>query len=80
MVRRLLVQVAHVVVRCVPEAGTYFTYLAVKRGKRRAYVAVARKLLVGLHAAWRHGQTFDWGRCFAIPKVKPYVLRPAGNA
>lgn len=75
ILRRLLVQAAHVVVRHVPEAQAYYAYLAKKRGGRRAIVAIARKLLVGLHAARRHNQKFDWARCFAIPKVKEYVLK-----
>lgn len=76
LLRRLLTQVAHVIVRSVPEAKTYYLFLAKRRGSKRAMVAIARKLMVGLHSAWRHKQSFDWARCFQVPVTKVYAIGP----
>jgi transposase len=40
--------------------------LAVKRGIKRARVALARKLAVVLHRMWRDGSEFRWGRTQAV--------------
>lgn len=77
ILRRLLVEVAYIVVRKVKEADEYFDFLKRRIGGKRAIVAIARKLIVGLHAARRHQVKFDPARCFAIPQPKKtYVLKP----
>jgi transposase len=36
--------------------------VAKRRGMKRAKVALARKLAVVLHAMWRDGSKFRWGK------------------
>jgi transposase len=43
--------------------------LAERRGRRRATVAVARKLAVVMHRIWVTGQPFDWERLAAKPSA-----------
>ena len=63
--RTLLVQAAHYIVgRCGPDSalrrwGRKLAASGGKRGKKRAIVAVARKLAVILHCLWRSGQSYQ---------------------
>ena len=63
--RRLLVQAAHYILgRFGPDSalrrwGLKLAVSGGKRGKKRAIVAVARKLAVILHCMWRSGQSYQ---------------------
>ena len=63
--RRLLVQAAHYILgRFGPDSalrrwGLKLAACGGKRGKKRAIVAVARKLAVILHCMWRRGQVYQ---------------------
>jgi len=63
--RRLLVQAAHTTLgRFGPDSalrrwGLKLAQSGGKRGKKRALVAVARKLAVLLHSMWRSGKRFQ---------------------
>jgi transposase len=65
MVRRLLVQCAHVILSergkdsALRRRGLAMTERGGKNAKRRAVVAVARKLAVLLHALWTSGETYE---------------------
>jgi transposase len=58
--RRLLVQSAHTLLRCTQdsELQRWGLTLAERIGKKRAVVAVARKLAVLLHRLWVNGKRF----------------------
>jgi len=65
MVRRLLVQCAHVILSdrgkdsALRRRGLAMTERGGKNAKRRAVVAVARKLAVLLHALWISGERYE---------------------
>jgi transposase len=65
MLRKLLVQCAHYILSRGPDSCLKRWGLGLaarsgtKRGKRRAVIAVARKLAVLLHALWRRDEDFD---------------------
>jgi hypothetical protein len=53
LLRFLLVEAAQVTVRCHPEWRSKFFHLAMRRGRKIAKVAMARKLAVHLYWMWR---------------------------
>jgi transposase len=55
LLRSLLVEVAQVMVRSHPEWRSTFFHLAMRRGRKIAKVAMARKLAVHLYWMWRQG-------------------------
>ncbi|MGC1647217.1 MAG: hypothetical protein WA741_15480 [Candidatus Sulfotelmatobacter sp.] len=60
MLRFLLVEAAQVTVRSQPKWRSKFFHLAMRRGRRIARVAMARKLAVHLYWMWR--QELDYGQ------------------
>ncbi len=60
LLRFLLVEAAQVTVRCQPEWRSRFFHLALRRGRKIAKVAMARKLAVHLYWMWRQG--LDYGQ------------------
>jgi transposase len=60
LVRFLLVEAAQVTVRSQPEWRNKFFHLAMRRGRKIAKVAMARKLAVHLYWMWRQG--CDYGQ------------------
>jgi len=58
--RFLLVEAAQVTVRSQPEWRNKFFHLAMRRGRKIAKVAMARKLAVHLYWMWRQG--YDYGQ------------------
>ena len=57
LLRFLLVEAAQVTVRSQPEWRSKFFHLAMRRGRKIAKVAMARKLAVHLYWMWRQGWT-----------------------
>jgi transposase len=55
LLRFLLVEAAQVTVRSQPEWRSKFFHLAMRRGRKTAKVAMARKLAVRLYWMWRQG-------------------------
>jgi transposase len=55
LLRFLLVEAAEATVRCEPEWRRRFTHLALRRDRRIAKIAMARKLAVRMHWMWRKG-------------------------
>lgn len=60
LLRFLLVEAAQVTVRSRPEWRSTFFHLAMRRGRKIAKVAMARKLAVHLYWMWRQG--WDYGQ------------------
>jgi hypothetical protein len=60
LLRFLLVEAAQVTVRSQPEWRRTFFHLAMRRGRKIAKVAMARKLAVHLYWMWRQGR--DYGQ------------------
>jgi transposase len=60
LLRYLLVEAAQVTVRSQPQWRSIFFHLAMRRGRKIAKVAMARKLAVRLYWMWRQGS--DYGQ------------------
>ena len=60
LLRFLLVEAAQVTVRSQPQWRSKFFHLAMRRGRKIAKVAMARKLAVHLYWMWRQGR--DYGQ------------------
>jgi transposase len=60
LLRFLLVEAAQVTVRSQPQWRSRFFHLAMRRGRKIAKVAMARKLAVHLYWMWRQG--WDYGQ------------------
>ena len=73
LLRFLLVEAAQVTVRSQPEWRSKFFHLALRRGRKIAKVAMARKLAVHLYWMWRQG--WDYGQ---LEKLGSYAGEP-GN-
>src|SRR6476620_868740 len=59
LLRFLLVEAAQVTVRSQPQWRSKFFHLAMRRGRKIAKVAMARKLAVHLYRMWRRGWDYD---------------------
>jgi transposase len=59
LLRFLLVEAAQVTVRSQPEWRSKFLHVAMRRGRKIAKVAMARKLAVHLYWMWRQGRDYD---------------------
>jgi transposase len=73
LLRFLLVEAAQVTVRSQPQWRSRFFHLAMRRGRKIAKVAMARKLAVHLYWMWRQGR--DYGQ---LQKLGSHVGEP-GN-
>ncbi len=95
-IRRVMLQCAHTIVRMRSPAAVplwaFFARLEKTRGKKRAMVALARKLLVVCYGVLKSGQAYDPSKLAARPpapqpprpphgrqgpKARTYVLRAA---
>jgi transposase len=59
MLRFLLVEAAQVTVRSLPEWRSKYFHLAMRRGRKIAKVAMARRLAVRLYWMWRKGWDYE---------------------
>jgi transposase len=73
LLRFLLVEAAQVTVRSEPRWRSTFFHLAMRRGRKIAKVAMARKLAVHLYWMWRQG--WEYGQ---LHKLGPHAGEP-GN-
>lgn len=62
LLRFLLVEAAHVLVRIDPEWRSRFFHLAMRRGRTVANVAMARKLAMRLYWMWRKSRSYQPAR------------------
>ena len=59
LLRFLLVEAAQVTVRSDPEWRSKYFYLAMRRGRKIAKIAMARRLAVHLYWMWRKGWDYE---------------------
>jgi len=59
MLRFLLVEAAQVTVRSLPEWRKKYVHLMMRRGRKIAKVAMARRLAVALYWMWRKGWNYE---------------------
>ena len=59
MVRFLLVEAAQVTVRSVPQWRSKYLHLMMRRGRKTAKVAMARRLAVRMYWMWRKGWNYE---------------------
>jgi transposase len=64
IVRFLLVEAAQVTVRSLPEWRSKYVHLMMRRGRKIAKVAMARKLAVRLYWMWRKGWDYEQWKKF----------------
>ena len=71
LLRFLMVEAAQVTVRSIPEWRSKYFHLAMRRGRRIAKVAMARKLAVRLYWMWRQGWDYE-----QLKKFGPHAGQP----
>ena len=59
MMRFLLVEAAQVTVRSLPEWRRQYSHLMMRRGRKTAKVAMARRLAIRLYWMWREGRDYE---------------------
>jgi len=59
LLRFLLLEAAQVTVRSIPEWGDKYFHLAMRRGRKIAKVAMARRLAVQMYWMWRKGWDYE---------------------
>jgi transposase len=64
MLRFLLVEAAQVTARSIPEWRNKYFHLAMRRGRKIAKVAMARRLAIALYWMWRKGWNYEQSRTF----------------
>jgi len=64
LLRFLLVEAAQVTVRTIPEWRSKYFHLAMRRGRKIAKVAMARRLAIALYWMWRKGWNYEQSRKF----------------
>ena len=71
LLRFLLVEAAQVTVRSLPEWRSQYFHLAMRRGRKIAKVAMARRLAVGLYWMWRKGWDYEQVKKFGSHAGQP---------
>jgi transposase len=71
VLRFLLVEAAQITVRCEPDWRRQFLHLAMRRERRIAKVAMARKLAVRLYWMWRQGWDYEQWKKFGSHAGEP---------
>jgi transposase len=71
LVRFLLVEAAQVTVRSVPEWRSKYLHLMMRRGRKTAKVAMARRLAVRLYWMWRKGWDYEQLKKFGSHAGQP---------
>jgi len=71
ILRFLLVEAAQVTVRSLPEWRSKYFHLTLRRGRKIAKVAMARKLAVCLYWMWRKGWNYEQVRKFGSHAGQP---------
>jgi hypothetical protein len=59
MMRFLLVEAAQVTVRSLPEWRRQYSHLMMRRGRKTAKVAMARRLAIRLYWMWRERRDYE---------------------
>ena len=74
MVRFLLVEAAQVTVRCLPEWRSQYFRLMMRRGRKTAKVAMARRLAIRLYWTWREERDYEQCRSSVRTQESPEIL------
>jgi transposase len=74
MVRFLLVEAAQVTVRSVPEWRSQYFRLVMRRGRKTAKVAMARRLAIRLFWMWRQGSNYEQLKSSVRTQESPDIL------
>jgi transposase len=71
ILRFLLVEAAQVTVRSDPEWRSKYFHLTMRRGRKIAKVAMARRLAIGLYWMWRQGWDYPQMKKFGSHAGQP---------
>jgi transposase len=71
ILRFLLVEAAQVTVRSLPEWRSKYFHLTMRRGRKIAKVAMARRLAIGLYWMWRKGWNYEQMKKFGSHAGQP---------
>jgi transposase len=71
MLRFLLVEAAQVTVRSLPEWRSKYFHLMMRRGRKIAKVAMARRLAIRLYWMWRKGWDYEQWKKFGSYAGQP---------
>ena len=71
ILRFLLVEAAQVTVRSLPEWRSKYFHLAMRRGRKIAKAAMARRLAIGLYWMWRKGWDYEQVKKFGSHAGQP---------
>lgn len=71
MLRFLLVEAAQVTVRSLPEWRSQYFRLLMRRGRKTAKVAMARRLAIRLYWMWREGRDYEQQRSSVRTQDRP---------
>src|SRR6266851_3313148 len=71
ILRFLLVEAAQVAARSIPEWRNKYVHLTMRRGRKIAKVAMARRLAIALYWLWRKGWDYEQLRKFGSHAGKP---------
>ena len=71
LLRFLLVEAAQVTVRSLPEWRSQYFHLAMRRGRKIAKVAMARRLAIRLYWMWRQGWDYEQVKKFGSHAGQP---------
>jgi transposase len=71
ILRFLLVEAAQVTARSIPEWRNKYVHLTMRRGRKIAKVAMARRLAIALYWMWRKGWDYDQLRKFGSHAGQP---------
>jgi len=75
LLRFLLVEAAQITVRCDPDWRRQFLHLAMRRERRIAKVAMARKVAVRLYWMWRKGWNYEQLKSSVRTRESPEIAR-----
>ena len=83
MLRFLLVEAAQVTMRSVPEWRSHYFPLMMRRGRKTAKVAMARRLAVRLYWMWRQGLDYEelvtFGSHWDSPEIPMVCSKASSN-
>jgi transposase len=79
MLRFLLVEAAQVTVRSLPEWRSQYFGLTLRRGRKTAKVAMARRLAIRLYWMWRQGWDYQQWRSSVRTQDSPEIAMVRGR-
>jgi transposase len=80
MLRFLLVEAAQVTVRSLPEWRRQYSHLMMRRGRKTAKVAMARRLAIRLYWMWREGRDYEQRKSSVRTQDSPDIAMVCSKA